>query len=120
MEGKQGHSGCGLPPSPDHCPPSRPSQSCGNIYKGLAQTGAWGCFNEFNHISVEVLSVIAVQVAPAGVSARAGDQRPCTWAALDNGGVTRTVSHCLPSKPPPTLRVGSKPYGSDWAADVHT
>lgn len=52
----------GLPVFVFNCSEQMSTDSLGQIYLGLSQTGAWGCFDEFNRISIEVLSVVSTQV----------------------------------------------------------
>jgi dynein heavy chain len=84
----------------------------GRFFSGLAQSGAWCCFDEFNRINIEVLSVIAQQVLTIRHAKIAGQDRfqfegreiglirTCAvFITMNPGFVTNSRLHRVPQSP---------------------
>lgn len=58
-----------------NCSPEMSFEAMGITFKGLAASGCWGCFDEFNRLIPEVLSVCSVQYKAVTDAIKAGKER---------------------------------------------
>jgi nucleoside-diphosphate-sugar epimerase len=55
-----------------NCSDEHKFRDMAKIFKGVCQSGLWGCFDEFNRISLATLSVVAAQVESITIAKKQG------------------------------------------------
>jgi dynein heavy chain, axonemal len=58
-----------------NCSDEHKYRDMAKIFKGVCQSGLWGCFDEFNRISLATLSVVAAQVESITIAKKQGLKR---------------------------------------------